>query len=247
MATLISHFYNEEYLLPYWLDHHKRIFDNGIMIDYDSTDNSVDIIKKCCPNWKIIKSINRDFGARAVDSEVMQIEQSINDWKMVLNTTEFLVTSNLNGILNKYPKNTMLETNGIAVCGESEVPSILTIKKGVISDNNRRNRKIHNYEKGNYIDGRHESTHFCIRENMYTVWYSHFPWNESTIQRKLQIQNRIPEYDKIMRLGYQHITTRDALNNDYLKFSENVYDLFEDYNFKQIFLNMILNYYPELA
>ena len=44
--TIISHFYNEEYLLPFWLNHHKKYFTNAIMIDYDSTDNSVDIIKK---------------------------------------------------------------------------------------------------------------------------------------------------------------------------------------------------------
>lgn len=47
--TVISHFYNEEYLLPWWLNHHKNIFDNGILINYGSTDKSVEIIKSICP------------------------------------------------------------------------------------------------------------------------------------------------------------------------------------------------------
>jgi len=36
---LFSHIYNEEYLLPFWLKHHKKIFDHGVIIDNFSTDN----------------------------------------------------------------------------------------------------------------------------------------------------------------------------------------------------------------
>jgi hypothetical protein len=48
MKTVISHFYNEEYMLPWWLKHHRQYFDHGILIDYGSTDKSLDIIKKIC-------------------------------------------------------------------------------------------------------------------------------------------------------------------------------------------------------
>ncbi|MBJ3789276.1 glycosyltransferase family 2 protein, partial [Bacillus sp. OA1] len=43
--TIISHFYNEEYLLPWWLMHHTKIFDHGILINRGSTDRSVEICK----------------------------------------------------------------------------------------------------------------------------------------------------------------------------------------------------------
>jgi hypothetical protein len=33
MITLLSHFYNEEYLLPFWIEHHKKQFDYAILID----------------------------------------------------------------------------------------------------------------------------------------------------------------------------------------------------------------------
>ena len=56
--TVISHIYNEEYLLPFWLQYHSKIFNDGIIIDYYSTDNSINIINKICPNWKIIKTKN---------------------------------------------------------------------------------------------------------------------------------------------------------------------------------------------
>ena len=51
--TVISHIFNEEYLLPFWLENHKNMFDHGIIIDYCSTDSSVEIIKKYCPTWEL--------------------------------------------------------------------------------------------------------------------------------------------------------------------------------------------------
>ena len=44
-TTVISHFYNEEYLLPWWLAHHTKLFDHGILINKGSTDRSVEICK----------------------------------------------------------------------------------------------------------------------------------------------------------------------------------------------------------
>ena len=94
--TIISHFFNEEYLLPFWLEYHSTIFENGVMIDYCSTDNSTKIINKICPNWKIIKTKNiksngsPNFEAKLVDDEVKEIEKTIEGYKICLNTTEFL-------------------------------------------------------------------------------------------------------------------------------------------------------------
>lgn len=243
MSTIISHFYNEEYLLPYWLNHHKRIFKNGIMIDYDSTDDSVNIIKTICPNWTIIKSSNREFGAHSVDREVMSIEESISGWKMILNTTEFLIVSELDSILSKYKSPTMLSSKGAMLAGIAESPDIRNIKFGNISNKHRRNRKIHNFINGAYDTGRHDSGHPSIEEEMYTVWYRYFPWNYETKKRKLQIQTRIPQQDKILRLGFQHIVTSDELDTEYERNLNDTYDLFSDPDFKSTYYKMINTYY----
>lgn len=89
-TTLISHFYNEEYLLPWWLMHHTKLFDHGILINRGSTDRSVEICKLLAPHWEIRDSKVLEFDAILVDQEVMKIEKEITGWKMVLNTTEFL-------------------------------------------------------------------------------------------------------------------------------------------------------------
>jgi hypothetical protein len=91
LKTVICHFYNEEWLLPWWLKHHKQIFDHGVMINYDSTDRSVEIIKELCPHWAIIDSRNANFAdSVAIDKEVMDIEKVVGGWRMALNITEFL-------------------------------------------------------------------------------------------------------------------------------------------------------------
>jgi hypothetical protein len=69
--TIISHFYNEEYLLPWWLMHHAKYFDDGILINYASDDRSVELIKFYCPNWTIVDSKNEFFDAALIDQEVI--------------------------------------------------------------------------------------------------------------------------------------------------------------------------------
>ena len=33
MRVVVSHFFNEAYLLPWWLRHHRDVFDHGVLID----------------------------------------------------------------------------------------------------------------------------------------------------------------------------------------------------------------------
>ena len=41
-------------------------------------------------------SVNPEFDAYATDHEVMRIEQEVQGWKMILNTTEFLCVQDKN-------------------------------------------------------------------------------------------------------------------------------------------------------
>jgi hypothetical protein len=89
--TVLCHFYNEEWLLPFWLKHHKNIFDHGILFDYHSTDRSVEIIREICPSWEVRTSRNADFNPHNVDHEISDAEHGLDGWRMTLNTPEFLV------------------------------------------------------------------------------------------------------------------------------------------------------------
>lgn len=108
-TLLITHFYNEELLLPYWILHHAPMFDNVILIDYDSTDRSVEIIKDLAPShWKVIKSKNKEFSALTIEDEIREYECSYPDnvYKVVLNITEFLVWPEMKHFLAKHNSTT---------------------------------------------------------------------------------------------------------------------------------------------
>lgn len=106
MRFVICHVKNEEYLLNWWLKHHREKFDHGIIIDYNSTDSSMDMVRELTPNWQIVKSVNKDFNAANCDSEIISIERSIQEkyrysWMITLNVTEFLV-GNTKRLLSLY-------------------------------------------------------------------------------------------------------------------------------------------------
>jgi hypothetical protein len=241
MATIISHFYNEEYLLPFWLKHHKNMFDYGIMVDYHSTDNSVNIIKEICPEWKIITTRNEKFEAELVDREIEDIESGLSDWHICLNTTEFLIgdmsllhTTSLNNIIIKEvpmidsPDNDFTEL-------DTTIDLIKQRYYGVnpFEDNwqfpvdpfliNSRRSRIFKREKITYPPGRHFEGYTMMNDVLpfLVLWYGFSPFNEYTIKRKLQIQENMPESDKQRGFGIQHITDRDKMIHSF----KNIYQL----------------------
>ena len=102
---LIAHFYNEEYLLPFWIRHHFNLFDDVVLINNNSSDRSVEIIQTMAPNWKIIDSRFKTFNSKTTDELIMQIENSYEDYiKITLNITEFLIINDYE-LFNFYLQN----------------------------------------------------------------------------------------------------------------------------------------------
>lgn len=225
---LISHFYNEEYLLKWWLPYHKNMFDHGVMIDYHSTDKSVDLIKEICPSWEIIKTNNQDFDAFKVEEEINNIEKIYAGFKLVLNTTEFLVPFiDLRAYLKD--KNAIAITRATMVDHEPGVEPgndlILSKNYGFIEYNgiNGQWRFLHTYHTGNYEPGRHNLKGGSIDERpdpnqVIIYWYGFSPWNDQLIKRKLQIKDRVPESNRQIKAGFQHLWTREEMEEKRLEF-----------------------------
>lgn len=216
--TLISHFYNEEFLLPYWIRHYIDIVDEAIMIDYHSNDSSLDIIRSLAPHWKIIKSRNEYFDTEEIDKEVMDIESSISDWKMTLNTTEFLLKKNLKEYLFEFetiaPGFGAISTNGIWMVDneitkdekldnkplvlqkrrgffeQEKLPFFIHPRKPFFLSEPSRSRLIHNKKNGQYEPGRHKFNvpHFKDK-NLLLLWFGYSPFSFIK-QRKLNIYKK---------------------------------------------------------
>lgn len=99
---MVTHFYNEEFLLPYFIRHHAGIFDEVVLIDSGSTDRSRQIIAYQAPStWRVVGSKSPDiFDAPAIDAEVVEQEKTLStSWRVALTITEFVVHPDLRGEL----------------------------------------------------------------------------------------------------------------------------------------------------
>lgn len=214
--TVLCHFYNEEYLLPWWLEHHKQIFDHGIMIDYHSTDRSREIIKEICPSWDIVTSRNPNFQADNIDYEVMDIERNIEGWRICINVTEFLIGNY--SMLNDNPNQQLLIPSVFFVdCDrENDVTHDVALWEqkhhGFSYDQyfmERRARSLHNVPVQYPVPGRHYGN--CNTDELVIFYYGWAPFNQPTLARKLQIQTQIPLVDRQRNWGFHHITNTETL------------------------------------
>lgn len=211
MKTIITHFYNEEYLLPWWLEHHKKIFQYGILIDYDSTDRSVEICKEICPDWLVVKSVNKEFQAHAIDAEVMAYERQFGGWRIALNVTEFIVgdvDKHMHGIgrASQYliPSIAFFDWNPEGTL-DRQLPLWQQKKHGIHYKKDfmaRRARSLHNVGDITYDAGRHFPS--FNNEDMLIFHYANCISSPEMVQRRLQIQHRIPQHDIQRNMGHQH-------------------------------------------
>lgn len=90
--TLFSHILNEELLLPGWLNHHKKLFTHGVILNCMSTDRSAEIIRQICPTWEVI-DVKYAPGIDILG--IQYFEEKYDGWKMALNVSEYLIIDDL--------------------------------------------------------------------------------------------------------------------------------------------------------
>jgi hypothetical protein len=259
--TVMSHIYNESYLLPFWLSHHKQFFDDGLIIDYCSTDNSIEIINKICPTWKVITTKNiingkPNFGCIEVDKEIIEHEKNIDGYKITLNTTEFLfsrqdihITKN-NLCDEVYSMEPYTVTNNITTSDiyPKTIQELLDCIDYIDITKDRLYRGyrfLHNKESLNYDIGRHtvnESIYKVNKQNdFFIIYVRDLLININMINRRLQINNNVPERDRKWGAGFQHHINYEQLlqfHNDLIQITKPittpefkyVYDIIKNYN-----------------
>ncbi|PEN82955.1 hypothetical protein CN553_28515 [Bacillus cereus] len=238
-------------MLPWWLKHHTELFDHGILIDRNSTDNSVEICKKIAPHWEIRTSKVPNFDPIEVDREVMNIEMECSEWKMILNTTEFLCfrdkeeffsfLNNLGEEMYSIPIITMVDdpkenyTDPVY-----ELPLITQRYHGYFPYNPHQpyiGRFIHKYLHGNYTAGRHHTAHkFIVYPNSaFIMKFTYSPWNDFMKKRKLQIGPTLPIHSIQQGLGTQHVVSAKELDINFIKMAEGTQDLRLILEYQKIF------------
>jgi len=105
------------------------MFDHAVLIDYNSTDKSVDIIRQTAPaGWKVVSAANpNSFGAIAVDADVMKVEREHpNYWHIALTCTEFLVHPDFRASMARIDPKTgeraVIRFRGLWMVGDDDSP-----------------------------------------------------------------------------------------------------------------------------
>jgi len=242
-TILFSHFYNEEYLLTQWIRHHASLFDCAVLIDHHSTDNSRKVIAREAPaSWNVVSSYLPNFDAQETDREVAGYENSFDntDWRLALTTTEFLYTAGLrrkdNTMFDGLNGKRAIQIQSVSLIDnrpESRVDLTLPIlqQKNVFYYsskpetektkqeefmNNHYNRFMHCVREftNPYWLGRHNFKHPAKRSNVHILKMLFSPYPEF-FARKLQITAKIPESNKRMGWGHQHILDMPKLLEQY--------------------------------
>jgi len=227
--VIISSFYNEEYLLPWWLKHHREIFTHGVLFNYFSTDKSVQIIRKICPTWEVRPTRNTNWDFPANDREYMGAEREFEGYKMVLTTTEFLV-----GDLPKLPDKPTCYAIPFYRVVDDDPSNKPTYKKPLIEQKKRcyverkdqtARRFLHNYPDGQYHVGRH-GTYLESKEiPMWIYKYVFAPWSEEFIKRKLAMKDHVNKKNVKKGWGKHHTWGRERLEKEYKRALKNSHKL----------------------
>jgi len=221
-TTLLTNVFNEEYLLPFWLNHHKDMFDDIIIIDYKSTDKSMEICKTICPHCKIITTRYNYFGSVESGDEFMDIENSIEGIKIALNTTEFLFCET--SIKDLFKDIKIPIACGIKVVSpysfnNYNIKNRYDLLKNLLNDDivyhlDRGYRFIHNCRNGNYHVGRHGTNNmYCITDKAHIIWFGYYPLNDHLLKRKLQIKQNFIESDIQKGYGVEHAYSKEEILN----------------------------------
>lgn len=242
---IVSHVRNEELLMPGWVKWHQQFQPDSVtIIDHNSTDRTVGIIKELAPTWNVIPTRLEWFAAGPLDHEVSEVEASLptspEDWKITLNATEYLWTPDLRTRLElvsrQAPHLQAFGARSISLVDLEQNDSLdplqhtegyIDYERGVVGS--RRWRYIHNQDYGHYHLGRHGVDLPATEMPDWFILHWQLAPYPLCRERKLAIQTRIPDYpDKQMGFGIQHIQTPESLDQLYISECARSYNLFEN-------------------
>jgi glycosyltransferase involved in cell wall biosynthesis len=239
--TVYTFIYNEEVILPYFLNHYSKFVDKIIVYDNMSTDNSINILK----DWKDTPIEIRTMDTKDTFDEETLMDLRNNCWKddtsdyiIVCDVDEFIYNEDIRTFLKKHSFMDYFTPSGYHMIG-NKTPKDTTkqltdvIKKGVEDVNYGKNVlfKRVNVKETYYAPGAHLSSFVgkkplinCTTDKLKLL---HYKWlsPEYVLSNYKRNQQRMSEHSKENNWGLHYfLTDEEILNkfNNYKKQSKKV-------------------------
>lgn len=233
-VLLLSHFFNEEILLPFWIRHHSCMFDMVILIDCGSTDRSLEIIRDEAPrSWKVVSTRNKVLSAHLIDEEVKDFEKMNPDaWKIAMSTSDFLVYPNLRELLaeTEHTSDVMaLRFRSLLMVGDDSIPfqrftSLLSQRSQYASNIAYQkiqdtiipySRYVHRYPYAGYTDSRCSNTDDVWKWASvgFIAEYQYSPWPQ-LMKRESGIFIRTASNDLTIETRIEHKVNIEELKQN---------------------------------
>ncbi len=236
------------------------MFDNATIIDYGSTDGTIDLISKLAPaKWNVLRRNSSDFDAEECDRDVKEVEEGLSGWKIALNATEFLVFPAMRDVMNNLGarSKSAVRISGYVMADPSDlhfdaldtgetlwskyhfgVPEHELHSHYPPSETSRPvGRLMHSKSSGQYLTGRHawQSDDGELPRSVASIlWYGFSPWTKKLVDRKIQIRQRVPIKNLKAGIGthnHDRLELFDEARRRYLSIS---YDLNSLPEFQQV-------------
>jgi hypothetical protein len=218
IGVIITHVRNEEGLIRGWITHHEALVKKIILIDYQSSDRTVDIAKEfACV--EIQQSVDEKFEAVGCDRQVKAIEALYpNDLKIALTITEYLCVSGegknisfeLSNDISRLRAKVLVNLIGdqVQTIWEDEINYGKGFALGLSTLWPVRQRFIHRTKTLEYQVGRHElngkSVEFIDRNVAWIEWRAFNNFDQGSIIRRQEISRNIPKTDHTGCCAFQH-------------------------------------------
>jgi hypothetical protein len=240
-ATVLTHVRNEELLLPFWLRHHRELFDHGVVVDRGSTDRTAEIVRELVPEWDLVQSRNPLFDARDTDLEMMDHERRFGGWKLVLNATELLLCEDLRGHLDSVERSSPeIRTIGIRTLGMVDPPE----KRDTPLDDRplllQRHhhaleaapghalRFLHREPHGDYGPGRHEVPRpYALDPALAICKYLYSPYPQVR-DRRVALGQGVPDADLRLGMSWGLFYTAEEMDELFRALSPRARDIASD-------------------
>ena len=222
--TVVAIAYNEEEMMPFFLNHYSKFCEHIVIYDNHSTDNT----EKICNAFDKCKVtvVKYDTNNTLNDEKYLEIKNNVyrdydTDYCIVVDSDEFLYHENMKDFLLQYKEVSVFKPQGYNMISE-EFPKggdILEVKTGVPEINYCKKClfKIKDIGRINYIMGCHAGDFYDNNGNMIEPVYNsdlkllHYKnlSFEYRYNRSVLFEKRMSEFNRSTGFGIHYTFTRD--------------------------------------